>query len=320
MVGRQGLPVSGSAKIYMKPGEWEVGVSYRGFLSNKHYQGREPFPELDPSGPNNRQHQINLDLTYALSDRFSLGLGIPLHFNDFELNRVPPGSPPGSGVVRDSTSVSGVGDITVRGRYWLFDTENTKRNLSVGLSLKLPTGDAAASDDIYGRRVAADWSVQPGDGAWGVAPSVEGFYRIRRLSLYGSALYLVNPKNTTGTPAFFSALFNRPNPPENSSTDQFAVVGGAGLQIHPKWPTPTLSYRLEGVPVSDLLGRSDGFRRPGRIGFVEPGVTYAVGRYVFSLSVPIRQYTNIEDSPTSARTEDATVPDFMVLVSFRTRF
>lgn len=319
MIARQGLPVSGGQYVYLNPGQWELGVSYRGFLSDKHYQGKEPFPELDPFGPKNRQHQINIDVNYAFTSRFTLGFSLPLHFNDFELNRVPPGSGL-SHPVRDSTSVQGIGDVSVRGRYWLLDTENSDRNVGLGLSLKFPTGEAGATDDIYGREVAADWSVQPGDNAFGLAPWVEGFYRYRRISFFGSALYLVNPRNTTGTPSFFPSLFGRPDPPPNSSTDQFSLVGGGSLLIHPKWPVPTLVYRLEGVPISDLVGDSDGFRRPGRVGFVEPGLTYSLGRHTFSFSVPIRQYTDIRDAPNSARTEDATVPDFMILFSYRKRF
>lgn len=310
----------GSHSPFLQKGQWELGVSYRGFVSDKHYQGSEPFPELDPFGPRNRQHQISIRVATAVTDRINLSASIPLHFNDFQLNRVPPGSD-AQNPIKDSTSSNGLGDMSLKAKYWAFDTlENTGQNLALGISLKLPTGNEGATDDIYGREVPVDWSVQLGDGGWGFTPSLEGFVNVERFTFFGSAFYLVSPQNTSDTPAFFPTLFNRPGAPENSIADQYALQGGVAFRTPPDWPVPTLAYRLEGVPVDDLIGDSDGFRRPGRIGFVEPGFTYSIGPHNFSFSIPIRQYVDIKDSPYSLRVEDATVPDLMFLLSYSTRF
>ena len=64
---------------------------------------------------------------------------------------------------------------------------------------------------------------------------------------------------------------------------------------------PSLAYRIEGVPINDAFGKSDGFRRPGTIGFIEPGINMQLRGNLLSFSVAIRQYVNIKDSPTSTR-------------------
>jgi phenylpropionate dioxygenase-like ring-hydroxylating dioxygenase large terminal subunit len=48
----------------------------------------------------------------------------------------------------------------------------------------------------------------------------------------------------------------------------------------------TFGGRWEGVPVRDLLGRSNGFRRPGYAISGDPGFLYARWGYVFSCNVP----------------------------------
>ncbi|MGW8178708.1 MAG: hypothetical protein ACWGQW_08090, partial [bacterium] len=219
------------------------------------------------------------------------------------------------------TSSSGVGDISLRGQYWLMDTfEQTDWNVSAGFFARLPTGRSDVTDEIYGQVVPVDWSVQLGDGGWGFAPSVEAFYNVKRVMLNASALYLFNPKNTNDTPAFFPTLGGRPNPPLNTVADQFSGSFGAAVKLGFGWPVPTQSYRINAVPINDVIGKSEGFRRPATLGFVEPGVEYSFGLYTFYFSAAILQYVNIKDSPYSARVEDATVPQHVLAAGYSTRF
>jgi hypothetical protein len=44
---------------------------------------------------------------------------------------------------------------------------------------------------------------------------------------------------------------------------------------------------MECIPSKDLIGESDGFRRPGYIVSVEPSVFYTHGKHMVGLSVPI---------------------------------
>jgi hypothetical protein len=45
--------------------------------------------------------------------------------------------------------------------------------------------------------------------------------------------------------------------------------------------------RIDGIPVSDLVGRSNGFRRPGYSLYVDPGVSYVHGRNTFTFNIPV---------------------------------
>ena len=310
----------GGQDPYLKDGRWQLVTAYRGGVSDKHYQGTEPFPELDPFGPTNKQNQLNLDASYAVTDRIGVGLSVPLHWNSFTVKRAPPGSPAGTAPVEGATRARGLGDVTVRGRYWILSPTRTRGNVAFGLGLKLPTGRHDVTDTIYGREVPVDWSIQPGDGGVGISPSVSGFLQAGRATLYVSGAYLANPRNTTGTPSFFGSLQNARVVAPNSATDQFSVAVGASLNARSGWPSPSLGWRMEGVPVSDLLGPSDGSRRPGTIHFVEPGLTFTRGRHALTGTVPVRLRVNIKDSPASVRVEDATVPDVLFTIAHQVRF
>ena len=64
-----------------------------------------------------------------------------------------------------------------------------------------------------------------------------------------------------------------------ATTDFFGYVARVGVGV-PVWKNigVSVAYRVEGVPRYDLLGRSDGFRRPGREMYLEPGITFTAGR------------------------------------------
>jgi hypothetical protein len=309
--------VFGGLSTYLNKGDLQVTVSYRGYESTKHFQGKKPFPELDANGPINRQHQLNFDFTYAFSQKLNLSLNVPVHVNSFSVRRAAPGNPV---PFFQKTESKGVGDISVRARYWLLSTERSDRNIGVSVGLKMPTGKANREDQIVGRVVPVDISVQTGDKGWGMTAGVQGFQRIKRVNIYGAASYLFNPRNTTGVPTFFGSLTNARNTTVNSVPDQFSAQIGTSVHIKRKWPLPTIAYRVEGAPVTDVFGKSDGFRRPGTFGFVEPGVSYGIGKHLFSFNVAIRNYVHVKDAPNSVRIEDATIPKYMFFVAYSKRF
>lgn len=317
MCQRQSSPQFGGLSTYLGEGDWQLVLSYRGYESTKHFQGERPFPELDANGPINRQNQLNIDVTYAVSRRLNVSLGVPLHFNSFAIKRAAPGIPE---PFFQKTESSGLGDINVRGRYWLMSTERADRNIGVSVGLKIPTGKANRQDEIAGRTVPVDISVQTGDKGWGLSVGAQGFQRIKRINLFGAASYLFNPRNTTGVPTFFGSLRSGPNTTVNSVPDQFSTQIGASVRLKRKWPVPSLAYRLEGAPVNDAIGKSDGFRRPGTFGFIEPGVSMAAGKHLLSFGVAIRHYVNVKDAPNSVRIEDATIPKYMFFSAYAIRF
>ena len=314
---KQGSPVFGGLETYLQPGEWQVTFGYRGYESTEHFQGRNPFPELDPNGPINKQHAATGELTYGLTSRWNVTVAAPWYNNGFAVRRAGPAS---ATPYFQDTPVTGVGDLSVRARYWLFSTDNPEKNVSLSGGLKFPNGRSNNTGTIGGREVPADVSIQLGDRAWGVTTGVSAFRDYSRASLYGTINYLFTPRNTTGVPTFFGSLNNPNNAVQNSAADQFSSqVGMAYVVRRGYWPVPSIAYRIEGVPVHDAFGKSDGFRRPGTIGFVEPGINMQLRGNLLSFSVAIRQYVNIKDSPTSVRVEDATVPKYMFFVAFSRR-
>jgi hypothetical protein len=53
-----------------------------------------------------------------------------------------------------------------------------------------------------------------------------------------------------------------------------------------------LGARLDGIPIHDLIGGSDGFRRPAIMGSVEPSISITRGDDTYSVTVPVRAYYN----------------------------
>ena len=317
---KQGGPVFGGVGPYLEAGKWQALFFYRGYESEEHFQGKEPFPELDANGPRNAQQLVTADVTWAASTRLNLSLSIPVFSNDFDVRRPPPG---GGERVWVPIAASGLGDVNLRGRYWVLDPNGSHagdHNLGLSLGVKLPTGKEDRTDDYFGRQVPVDVSIQTGDGSWGGLASLYAFQNAGPATFYASGNYLFVPGNTTGVPTFFGSLNNPDNAVPNSAADQFSAQLGGSVTIVEKWLIPSLAYRIEGVPISDLFGDSDGFRRPGVIGFIEPGLNFVFGRNLVGVTLAIRSYVNIKDSPTSVRVEDATVPKYMLTVGYSVQF
>lgn len=201
--------------------------------------------------------------------------------------------------VRHEVSAGGAGDFNATARSWIWSpAAHADGNWQVGLGVKTPTGAHDAEDQYYGVAATAhypvDQSVQPGDGGWGIVADTQAFRRIGRVYAYGSGSYLASPKNTT-------ELIQSPVGPYSKSKvsvpDVFSAKGGLAFSV---WPTlgmsGTLGYRMDGIPQHDLFGKSDGFRRPALMGYVDPSVSIVRGRHTFQLNVPIRAWYNFRAS------------------------
>ncbi len=306
----------------MKKGQWQLTTSFFHFYSDKHYIGTEPNTSINAyRGPVNIRSQFNLDLTYALTDRWNVSLDVPIQHQTYNLHRPFPESG-STGPVPLNTGSNGLGDMTVRAGRWLFSTEQGKGNVFVSLGLEMPTGNDAATSNLYGREVPVDISVQPGNGAWGVVPTVQAFRSLRRFSVYGVATYLINPRNTTGTKAFFPSLRDPNTTTINSSTDQYVAEFGGAIPTPIHWLYFTTSYRFSGVPVHDLFGPSDGFRRPANLQYISPGLEVTLLGRTVNFSLPIVTYIDVKPRIVNGvnTNTDSTVPSFMFSISYPLRF
>lgn len=324
MFGADSQPVAAA-------GTWQVSMSMRSLTSDRHYSGSEEqtHRERDRTYVVNEQQALDVGVTYAVTDRFNLSLGIPVIEASWSLPTPISPLPPGP---RAEQNASGLGDVSLTGRYWMLAPAR-RRNVSLGLGIKAPTGSYDETDvypNIDGSNAVAkpvDQSIQPGDGGWGVLFDVQAFHQTRRVTLFGSGTYLANPRDTNGTPSILVGLGFGENPTfeaegilENSVPDQYLVRLGALAPFGSSGWAGSLAYRLEGLPRYDLIGDSHGWRRPGYEMFVEPGIAYSKEAWTATVNVPIGVYRNRRPNPYSGREGDATFPDYIVLAALSYRF
>jgi hypothetical protein len=272
---------------------------------------------------------FDLSATYAFTPRFSLTLGIPFQLAERSQTYTDPTT---RTPVRYSTHGNGLGDMRLLGSWWLLDpAKNTKQNISLGLGMKFPTGDENVVDTfkaVVGGKVvnqdhAVDQSIQPGDGGWDIILDLLAFKEVfKNTTLYMAGTYFISPQEQNGV------LTARGNIHEavESVTDSYLGRLGVGYALFPKHGfSLNLAWRIEGVPVRDLVGGSEGFRRPGLALSIEPGFVWAKNKNTFSVSAPVAVYRNrersvpdIETSPTAHG--DAAFADYLILFGFSRRF
>lgn len=312
----------GGEGTYLGKGEWQLVAAFRHFRSVNHYQGRNEVPALKPFGPINTQSLLNVDLTYGLTPRWNLSLDVPLEFNSWPIKVAPPGSTVRS--VWWQNGANGLGDVSVRARYWLFSTEQARANVGLSFGVQAPTGKADVTANFFGQQAPVDLTTQLGQHAWAYQPTVQAFWNIAphgsafSCTPYITATYLINPQDTTGVQSLYGYLQHVYFP--NSSTDQFLLEAGISTSSPFHWLSPELSYVIDGVPSHDLIGGSDGFRRPATLNYLQPGFTVSLRRNEFTFSLPIATYINVENSPIIQKVVDATVPGVMWELTYSTRF
>jgi hypothetical protein len=331
LLTRNMSPVLGAQlSPYLQKGEWQVGAAYRQFKADTQYQRAslsEPVSSLR-TNVISKMRFAEFSGTYALSQQWNVSVSVPLIVASS--NRALPSSAAGS--PRFVQSSAGFGDVVVSARHWFMDcASNPDRNFSIGFGVKTPSGSSNAQDlfpnaqgaDI--RQRVVDQSIQLGDGGWGMLLSTEGFKSFGKATLFGSAVYLFAPRTQNDTPSPRSMLVpagpSAVDPKEryNTVSDSYLVRGGVGVPFPRLAGTALLlAGRIEGVPVNDILGATNGFRRPGYFLTVEPGINFSNGRTTLALSAPIRAHQNVKDSLGFRR--DSTFADYMILMSVTYRF
>ena len=315
-MGGQGEAQSGD----LHAREWQLAIDYRYLHADHFFLGSKsvtPPPAFFGQPLIIDIHSVNLNVTYGLSDRTSLRLTVPISHGSN--SRFYPDT------VRHVARAWGIGDIGVLGAAWLWNPRtHTSGNVSLGAGLKLPTGNHRVPDDYYlanGSTVShpADQSIELGDGGWGVILQGQAFRRVGpRGFAYATASYLVSPRNQTdvtrappGEPNS-SVYISVPDVYTARLGVMYNVLPGSGVSV-------SLGARIDGIPRHDLIGKSDGFRRPGYIVFADPGVTVARGPNAVTVNTPIRSIVRLSKqlSPTIGAGDLAAV---LVFVGYARRF
>lgn len=314
--------------------KFQTSVAYRWFKSDRAFVGTHEIGH-PPGVDINHSHFIDVSLTYAFNDRFALSLTLP--YAHHERSSVATDAN-GTILRRFSTYNSGLADLRLIGSAWVLDPKNhVQGNLQLGIGLDLPTGNDDARDvfptydaargQLVPIRRPVDQSIQLGDGGYGVLFSVYGFRHLTpRLSLIAEGTYAVTPEETNGVASLSSNPFER----ELSIGDSYAVRAGLQYALVPTHAVRLeLAGRIEGVPVHDLVGGSDGFRRPGYTVYVEPGLSAAIGTYSLNLYVPIAVQRDRQRSVGDIQLTEATgvfqhgpaaFADYLVMFSFAKTF
>lgn len=320
-----------SQSVNLSKGQFLVGTGFRYFKSFRHFRGTHEEKERVEMGTEviNKSTFLDFFTNYGITDRLYGYTIIPIAFH----NRSSLYEHGGNGLgERHETSSSGLGDIRLGLGYWLFDpVEHTKFNYSVSLGVKLPTGKYDYTDTFYNQgeednenvEAAVDQSIQPGDGGTGLAIDVQGFHMLSSsFFLNVNLYYMLNFRESV------EVLSRNGNSRLYSSPDQYAARLGAYYNTKLDGFSVYLGGRIEGIPSEDLIGGSDGFRRPGYAVSVEPGVSYTKGRYNLNFSVPVAVARNrtqsYEDKVRTAETGeyrqgDAAFADYLLNFSISYR-
>jgi hypothetical protein len=316
--------ISGTANFnaagesWLSPRRWELTVDYRYLHSHRHFVGTEEQKqrELQHTEVNNIIHIVDVAATYEFTPRTSLTVDVPLFF----AHRFSENTPD------QVTHGNGIGDVSLVGRVWLLRPPAENRgNVSFGLGVKFPTGKPDVVDTVNtpsgpATRVV-DQSIQPGDGGYGIVAEFQGYQGFKRVTFYASGTYLANPRDTNGV----KTGRGRPTEAIMSVSDQYLYRAGVVLPFFSKFHNLSWSVgvRGEGVPSRDLIGDSNGFRRPGYAIALDPGITITRSKDQWSFNVPVavrRNRTRSVPDIIDNRHGDAAFADYLFLVGYSHHF
>ena len=315
-------------------GDLQVGMNYRYFKSFRHFRGTEEEPDrvANNSEVINHSHAWDFFLTYGISDRFYTSITIPTVINArsslYEHGREE----------RNSSFSRGLADIRAGIGYWLLDPiDNPEGNIAVGLGIKLPTGNYNATDIFYNvgpegspEVRPVDQSIQPGDGGFGLTLDYQFYQKVATgLFAYGGGFYLLNPRETNGIRTFRETLSPiLENEAVMAVPDQYSVRTGLSYSLS-NVISASLGARFDAVPVKDLIGGNEGFRRPGNVLSLEPGIAYIHQNFTLNLNVPLALRRDRPQSVTDRQTEistgtprngDAAFADYLINFGISYRF
>jgi len=298
--------------LNLQPTKWLFNVNSRYYKSFQIFDGTSKVYEAPEDRKVNNTFVINFSLTRMLEKGWSYAIDVPI----VAANRTSWQEHNPKTKVRQTTSTFGLGDIRITLYKWLWDVSMSHRgNVQLGLGIKLPTGDYRYQDYFYkatGPVLApVNPTIQLGDGGTGITIEANTFYTVNKtITLYGNIFYLLNPRDQNGVsnatggspqvpghPTIPVGTIKKATADINSVPDAYTMRAGANFSF--KDFTFWAGVRLEGQPVHDLIGSSNGQRRAGNIVSVEPGLNYQLKQTILYVFVPIPVY----------RATKQTVPD-----------
>lgn len=319
--GIQGCITSGvsgvdglSSNEFLRHHPVTVEVDWRSFSSFRHFSGTVENTSRQTLGTfiPNHQNIYNISLDMQVTPRWSVNAFVPV-LQGTRDQKYPP---------VQKVEIAGIGDMIVGVQGWVLKppTENGG-NIAFSLGLKLPTGinngmgtGRLANGTV--QKVVADQSLQPGDGTWGFTLGTQAYKTAPFHTIgYFQGSWLFSPVDTTGVPTFRASKAEA----VMSATDQYLFRAGLSRHVpRVRGLAGSFGGRMEGIPVRDAFGKSDGFRRPGYIISIEPALQYQHRRDMISLSAPWAVQRNRRASVTdlaAGKHGDAAFADYAIILS-----
>jgi hypothetical protein len=279
--------LDGQGGSYLAPHQLQVGLAYRSLTAGQWFVGEDVREDKAPFGQPLflNINSIDLTLSYGLSDRLNVSVTVPFSYGTHSRYY--------GDNARHKVKAGGLGDVNLMGSFWLLDpVRHADGNVAVSLGVKAPTGKNDVEDDFFlanGSVVQrpVDQSIQLGDGGWGFLLQAQAFQKLFENGYgYANGSYLLSPKNTTeiGSPL--------PGVPL-SVPDVYSGRLGF-IYTLPFAPALSVGFggRVDGIPIRDVSGESDGFRRPAVIGYADPSLGVSLGPYTLTVNVPVRVYAD----------------------------
>ena len=283
-----GLP-TGEGGV-LEPGHFQLTVGERHQFSYQHYVG-DVYQEYRAQARTQVENRINLltvNLTYQWTPRISFEVDMPWLFATRKTENSP--------IKYAST---GLGDTIFGANMWIRNPKTAPRdNYSIGLGVLAPTGNDDVQNTYNSNTTGTgpavevtapvDYSIQPGNGGWGMVVQWMGFERINNsLTFYTDGDYIATQGGTNGVQR--GATLSTTTPLENyvAISDQYLLEAGVDAPIpHVKGLSATFGPRDEGVPAHNLFPNDNyGFRRPGFAVTAGPGAQYVHGRNILNAGI-----------------------------------
>ncbi len=279
---------------------WQATVGYRWLHSDRMFSGDVEQTQRQAEGSQeiNDSNFVDLGITYVFNPRFSLTGTLPFSVQDrsqvvraVNLQRTILG--------RFHTSSAGLGDARVEGNAWILNPEtHMNGNVLLGLGVAAPTGDRDVQDNFKipsglnpkTQVHAVDQSIQLGNGGWGITLDLYAYRQlIPRLNAFLNASYTLTPDEKYSPTASLVGDY--------SIADSYLARGGFEFVLWPRYSVVlSLGGRIDGVPIHDFVGGSEGFRRPGYSVSIEPGINVMTKGWTVSVNTPIALYRNRQQS------------------------
>jgi hypothetical protein len=310
--------VGGSTRPQLMAHEWQIDFAFRRLSADRWYVGSSINENAAPFGHSLYVNINSFTVTanYGITDRLSTSMTFPYsygtHSRYYQDN------------IRHEVQASGIGDLSFVGTYWLWDPKHPSRgNLSIGLGTKSLSGDNAVSRNWYFKngtigRMPVDQSIQLGDGGWGVLFQTQMYRRVfKSWYAFGQGWYLMTPKDTTNVGSPYPGV-------PLSVPDIYSIrAGGASNIKGARGLFANLGIRIDGIPLSDLVGGSSGFRRPGYSLYLDPGVSYVHGRNTFTFNIPVMVHQDFMRSHIDMqlnRTGGGDLAKYLIIAQYSVRF